>query len=203
MVCMASDITITQLSAQNSSMKSIIVNILSNEWPLSAKVIHNKVRSVYGFGSSYQAVHKTLTELTADAILEKIGKSYCIRKAWINNLNEFASDLGNKYNNTCGKYKIAKDFDSPVKLHFDSFTTVTRTLTNLLLKKVLVGDGPNTGVGVFNHLLWSLRFRFIDFEALGHLSAAFDSTHIITRQNSLFDNWLKEQYQLAGFSNVK
>ena len=72
---MAINLTLPQLNRKGFSTKDLIVSILSEEWPLSAKEIFKRTQRGFEADVSYQAVHKVLSELEGNFIVEKVGKS--------------------------------------------------------------------------------------------------------------------------------
>ena len=52
--------------------KGNIVQALSEEWPLTAKQLHNALKRRYSSASTYQAVHKAAKELVEEGVLQKI-----------------------------------------------------------------------------------------------------------------------------------
>ena len=107
---MTLNITIPQLNSNSKSTKDMVISLLSQKWPLSAKEIYNSMRREFGAEFSYQAVHKILNELQQEKILEKNGMSYQISKNWIEQVKKFSSDLDEKYTN--GKTVDFENFES-------------------------------------------------------------------------------------------
>lgn len=77
-------------------MRDTIISILTSEWPLTAKKIYNKVRQ-NGHNVSYQAVYKTLQEMTADGKLIRQNKEYKISLSWIEKIDQLTSNIKNVY----------------------------------------------------------------------------------------------------------
>ncbi|MBS3079858.1 hypothetical protein J4221_00130 [Candidatus Pacearchaeota archaeon] len=77
----------------SSSTKNSIIEILSREWPLTAKKIYGKLKRQYKLSLTYQATHKALKELTENSILEKKKEGYVINKEWIKSLGSFSEKL--------------------------------------------------------------------------------------------------------------
>jgi len=85
------------LAGYGSSSKEIIIQILSEEWPLSSKQIHSKIRR-YGKSVSYQAVHKTLKELIKNNVLKRSdSKKYKINLTWVYRLENTCSNIAANY----------------------------------------------------------------------------------------------------------
>jgi len=101
------------------TVKEKIIQILSNEFPLSARKIYNKIKNENSV--SYQAVHKALKELVDENIVEKSGREYLLNVEWIRNLKIFVYRLNKFYeivnNNTEDVQKINFKFSSNYLVH--------------------------------------------------------------------------------------
>ena len=62
------------ISFGGNPTKETVIELLSREWPLTAKKIYRRLVKGYNISITYQAVHKSLTELTEKKILEKRAK---------------------------------------------------------------------------------------------------------------------------------
>ncbi len=73
--------------------KSSVIQLLSEEWPLSSKEIHNQLCRKHSFSGSYQAVHKTLQELEKAGVLQKADSKYALSHAWAKQVSAFGKKL--------------------------------------------------------------------------------------------------------------
>ena len=78
---------------KGKSTQELIIEILSNEWPLTTKQIFNKLKRNYGLNISYQAVHKKLKEMIEEKTLSKNKAELTINYSWIKNLSNYAKKL--------------------------------------------------------------------------------------------------------------
>lgn len=76
--------------------KELIVQILSEEWPLNLKKIHSKMKK-QGKNVSYQAIHKTLKEMVANYVIKKDGREYQINMEWVCSVKKICSIINNRY----------------------------------------------------------------------------------------------------------
>jgi len=79
------------------SLKEAVIELLSKEWPLSARAIFSKMGSPKGKGCTYQGVHKALFELSSSGVLAKADQSYSLAPNWIAGLEQFCSDVSARY----------------------------------------------------------------------------------------------------------
>lgn len=82
---------------KNKSTKDAIIEILSSEWPLSLKRIHNKIGKRYNLGITYQATHKAVNELVEGGALKKESREYQLSVNWINRIESFGKKLREDY----------------------------------------------------------------------------------------------------------
>ncbi|MCR4336142.1 MAG: hypothetical protein NUV57_06455, partial [archaeon] len=80
---MINELSLLKLNPESASTKQKIIDILSNEWPLSAKSIYDKLQKQYSSEISYQATHKTIQDLETEKIIEKKEKGYQLNLEWV------------------------------------------------------------------------------------------------------------------------
>ena len=74
-----------------SKTKALIIDILLNEFPLSNNEIHQRINK------DYYTIYDSVQTLLKQGILLKREKKYSINPDWIKNMNNFISNLRNKY----------------------------------------------------------------------------------------------------------
>ena len=77
----------------SGSTKEKIIALLSEKWPLTARKIYRNLFGKNGLSITYQAVHKSLKELTENLVLEKKKDGYLINKEWVRKLGEFSEKI--------------------------------------------------------------------------------------------------------------
>src|SRR3989338_6355575 len=131
----------------SSPTKESIIKILSEKWPLTAKKIHNILKKDYSLSLTYQATHKSLTELTKNNILEKSKQGYSLNKEWIKNLEDVSkkiiSDLENK-NKT-------KEIKTCEKMIFDNHSDFIKFTLNFM-EEVMKKEGKLEMVFHYRHV---------------------------------------------------
>ncbi|GEM_PF-1382407 len=108
------------------STKALIISILSEEHPLSAKQLFERVKKETDSQITYQAVHKTLAAMAKESILTKSRTGFEIDEKWINNIKRF----GESISQTCGKGKTVEQPERPEVATFDSFLELARFILN-------------------------------------------------------------------------
>lgn len=115
---------ILPFSVQGNSTKEKIIEIVAEQWPLTAKKIYKQLTKQYRLSLTYQAAYKALQELTENKVLEKKAKGYMINKEWIEQLRSFSEKIKNdleeaskkKINKTTHKITFNKHADF-IKFH--------------------------------------------------------------------------------------
>ena len=95
------------LNNGKQSTASLIVKILGKEFPLTAKEIHHRLKREFASTASYQAVHKALSSLSADGLLEKSGSEYRLSEKYISNVKKMGEDIESFYKGD--KFDFNKD----------------------------------------------------------------------------------------------
>jgi len=73
---------------KEESLRNKIVDVLSEEWPLTAKQIYIKLQRSHGVSVSYQAVHKQLKIMLDEKMLSKNNTDYSINQEWIEKIQK-------------------------------------------------------------------------------------------------------------------
>src|SRR3989344_5955197 len=71
-----------KIAAQKGT-KDLIIEILTENWPLSAKEIANGVQKNYPGNITYQAIHKSLGELEGELVISKTDGKYNLNIEWV------------------------------------------------------------------------------------------------------------------------
>jgi len=107
--------------------RDLIIEILGTEWPLSARMIHNRL-SARGL-KSYHTVYEILQDLVAKKVLIKNKQLYFISKAWLDTTIEDLESIRKRYN-TLGSLHIKdkNNFKFTVFSLKDLFAFITKNV---------------------------------------------------------------------------
>ncbi len=94
---MTLEFVLPEINTQNKKIRELIISILADNWPLTIKKMHNKIKKEYSLSVSYQAIHKAINELKEKGIVEKTKKEYKLSIEWIKKLKEFSERLERNY----------------------------------------------------------------------------------------------------------
>jgi len=179
-----------------------IIQILSKEWPLSTKEIHEKLRKEFYSDISYQAVHKTLSEMCENKLLETKNRKFELNKTWLESQKNFFDETKAKYFGEENKYIIDPNFEGTLKFRFDDYSRLAVFMADTLAKKLIVGSNPSKGIGFIRHGYWPLEFKFQDFSLLHRMVKNSDGGYGIIKKNSPLDKWICEQYKKGDFTEA-
>ena len=82
---------------KGNSTKSLVIDLLGVEWPLSSMKIYHRLKNNYGLSITYQAAYKAINELVEENVLQKEGKEYKIKIEWINSIEALGKKLREHY----------------------------------------------------------------------------------------------------------
>lgn len=171
---------------EEGSIKSKILLLLSERWPLNGQKIFNEIRK--GRTLSYQAVHKALNQLLSEGKVVKKGKEYSLDETWVGSIREWSSKVESSYKkNTSQSGEIAN-------MYFDSINK----LYNFVLKEF--GD-PNKkerlAICIFDHMWCPLPASTEQFSYFKNILRKAD-TYIICKGDTQFDRWIGKIYEEFG-----
>src|SRR3989338_2908002 len=112
--------------AKGISTKDLVIRILSEEWPLSVKQVFERVKKASGQALTYQAVHKTVSSLLKEGILEKDFSGFSLNLEWIKK-NRANAELLEDYYLKRQKHSLRSlKENETVNMHFSSLMDMAR-----------------------------------------------------------------------------
>jgi len=95
---MSTQINHFSLDFTGNTTRELIIKVLSIEWPLSTKEITSRVQKISSKSLTYQAIHKTITQLVNNGIILKSpNKKLQLNMEWIINIEKFGTTLHTNY----------------------------------------------------------------------------------------------------------
>jgi hypothetical protein len=177
-----------------------VLVILSEEFPLTVKELYNRIAK-QGHEVTYQAVHKVVSQLMDEGIVDKKGKGIQLSQNWIHRVKDYAFTIDTIY--TKGKqYKLPKTFEKPYTVVFDNFSTYVVWIAESFRDGAFTQGKTGPIYGMFYHAPGPLRFNFIDFELLRQM-AANCPTRGVCVCDMPFDRWVSTHYKLGGVRAFK
>jgi hypothetical protein len=166
-----------------SSTKDQIISILSQEFPLSAKQIFNKISKSSG-NISYQAIHKALLELLSAKVVEKKGNDYLLSMQWVNSLQGSLNGIRAKY------LSLSPELPKQSNLLFESITELDSFLIKLFLKMLSSRDDKPVLCLQWSHF-WLPLFEKEDYLHSRELGK-FTKAYCVSRGDTAIDKWCSD-----------
>ncbi|MFH1256819.1 MAG: hypothetical protein V1494_06025 [Candidatus Diapherotrites archaeon] len=190
---MASGFIVPQLNGKASSTRDKVISLLSNEWPLSARKIHNALAKGNGFSSSYQATHKIISQLVLDGVLEKSEKNYSLNRKWIEELKNASHSIHSAY------------FDKKASPSFSesSFSFESMHEADKFILDFFVTNYPGDGEAIawqWQHYWLPLFLSMKEYEKL-KLIPKTAKIYSIVKGSNVIDKWCSEFWNKQGFSS--
>lgn len=189
-------VTFPQLGVEKkSAARDLIVEVLSEQWPLSTKEIFNRIKKDTIFSGSYQAVHKVLLQMVESGVLEREEKKFQFDKDWINNIKRFGAEFSFAYSN---KQKTLFSNISK-KENFNLAFDTPLDMGEFLIKEFLQYPNPEKKAGV---ILARNCYPMIglSIDGVSPLLNAFRSIpwYVILKGNTLCDRIFSKPFRLIG-----
>ena len=148
--------------------KERLVQLLAEQWPLSARRLYALLRTREPI--SYQAVHKALKELAAAGAVEKRGNQYLLSSHWIESLGAFSRRMQSAYAQpgaaTLALHKLAFNRHSDfVRFHLELMERLLRHKRSLPVTfharhvpfpTVISGEGYRRLLAIAPRLRWKI-----------------------------------------------
>lgn len=175
-----------------NSVKGEIIDILSENSFASAKQIYSKVK--INKAVSYQAVHKSLTELEQTHVIKKDNKKYYINQEWADNLIKKLNKIKSK-KRTLEEISINKNSSGPQIFKFTSYSKLCVSIAELLKSRVLINNKNSIFICTLEYGWFPFKFKFGDFLTLGEMMKANPDAINIVRTKTPLGGWLIKQYK--------
>ena len=184
---MTFNVSLIQLNGKVNSVKNAVISVLTEQWPLTPKVIHTQVVQVFGLNVSYQAVHKMVKSLEQDQIILKEGTKYKLNQKWIDKAKTFSEQLSEAYS--------VNKVGSIVVLH--SVYETDKFLLSLLMQD-LPKDGEKPFLGLhWNHFWVPLFLSIKEYNLLKEYAPLFD-VYSLSREDTKIDRWCGSFWKNIG-----
>ena len=179
----------TLLAKKPTNAKAAIIKKLSHSWPITAKAMTLVLQREFGIEITYQGVHKALTQLEEEKIIERGEKGYQLRSGWIKSIITLSRQIEHNYSNN-----ESLDFEKEItQKSFDNWISMGRFL--IFVFKV---DCPNPEnkplICNWIHVWPVMTFSSEEIKRIEELHQKVPHYHL-SPNNTLFDQTLSEWIQ--------
>lgn len=176
-------------------VKNIIIDILSEEWPLTAKKIYNRIKKDHRKNISYQAVFKALGEMKEKGVVKKDEYFYSLDMAWINDAYNKFEDLKRAYEDKPKNILLSFIKEKTFTVEFNSYYKALSTFLQLMDRISFLVKGNKNGHYVESrHLYWPFVGNEREQEKLKEIFGKTDS-YVLCNSDTPIDKMIYRYYK--------
>lgn len=179
------------------STKDLIIEVLTEEWPLRPKTIYNRVKSKNDKPITYQAVFKTIKSLRTECVLDESEGGYSLGLNWIRRSKDFFDQVEKLYiDSKAGEVPYSKaHLHDRVRYEFNT----TLELAIFIVKHFL--DFPNPDRKPIT-LRWFTSYTMIgqpksSIEKIRKVANGID-VYAIGKHNTRYDKFAAKAYKVLA-----
>jgi len=120
------------LAKNTSRLKDLIIEVLSTNYPLTARKIHQQIISSHSVSVSYQRIHKLVRELVEYGVLKELQREYLINTEWLDQIVDMGQRIKRLYLNRPG-VMLDRRMQSEV---FDNSYSLVEEYKKMLASKI-------------------------------------------------------------------
>jgi len=190
---------------QTQGPKSQIIEVLSQEFPLTARKLYNALRKRCMTSATYHAMYQHVQELVGQGVIVKDGVEYRLDGKWINNTLEIAQRTEIKYSRTCGNnvLRIPDDIQNVRLLTFDSMKQFHQFIAEYKRQFVESAAEGSEIYWLTNHIWWTLLYMYDYTDMTSKAMGKKMDYHLAIRGNKPLDKAVENFYKNMGVKGVK
>ena len=177
-------------------VKELIVEILGNEFPLSAKKIYNYITKKYGKQLTYHAVYKAINALLDSRVISKRETQYSLNKEYINRICDFANRVSVLYGQE--RPELIKEFP---KEKFSIRILNSQYEMGLFVLNILNECRKNEVIAIAWPTIWPPMTNVPEVEKLiKSIYSKTNETYALSGKNGLLDRLFARKWEKLGMS---
>ena len=181
------------------STKDQIINVLSYDWPLSARKVYNFLKKKYNNNVTYQAVYKAISQMLAEKILIKTKEGYQLNLVWIKEIHDQTEMIrANYYSEQRATLLDNENMDSIRVFIFKSWFDVEKYLYYLQKNYIAKAKEKQTICIHQNHEWQPLFYLRADYNWFEQIRKLGHKTFKLCSGSSAADKWAAEIYKKFG-----
>ncbi|MBI2597907.1 MAG: hypothetical protein HYW50_01795, partial [Candidatus Diapherotrites archaeon] len=191
---MSFSLLLPRINSKSNSTKEKIVSVLAIKWPLSVKETYSSLKNDFGFLGSYQAVHKVVTELVQEGVVEKTVNGFQLDKHWIGNLNTFTKNLKKSYEQNNFQQS---DPSGIVHLQFKSFIEYTKFLIHDFFGDESLNPQKKEAGCFWAHVYPAIGIGNVEHETMKKIMN-YTTHYAVCRNNTIADTFFNDYFEKLG-----
>ena len=185
------------LEMEEKTTKKRIIEILSKEWPLTAKKIYNNLKKEYSLSITYQAVHKTMDQLVEKKVLIKKEREYIVNVKWLEGIEEFIENIKSEYAKNMHLFGIKnfnKEGDTQTFI-FESLGDAEEYRKKLQKEYILQPMPKPPYCGISKNYKSPLVYSEKSLKILDLIKENLTSCYMIIKGDTIIDKWCANYYR--------
>lgn len=184
------------------TVRDAVISILASDWPLTVKMIYNKVRKSYNLSVSYQAVHKVTQEMIIDGVVLKKDRDLTINPEWIRNTKDYYSRLETSIENK--RFPTNEEIikNGVTKLEFESLYDYYMMILDLFRHIAEMHPVTKETDGPFSaqlyHMYWILALSKKEEENIRYIVKHSPNSFFTCRGDTVLDRLLAKYFISLG-----
>lgn len=96
---MQNEESLNLLNQKPGNVKNALVQKLSKQWPQTIKQLDHALKREFGMDVTYQAVHKAMSQLEDEKVVEKVKEGFQLHPEWITTITKLSNQISQAYAN--------------------------------------------------------------------------------------------------------
>lgn len=182
------EVALPMMGNNKKTVKDHIINILTYEWPLSARKLYNILQKRYTLNMSYQAVHKSVKELLEQKIIVDNGDGYQLDIEWVKGVKDFSDKIENHYKNN-SKIDVS---GSNSNFNFDNLKDYYLFMLDFLNRSA---DSSDALYQILYHLHLPISLTKEEYMKFTKMLTKFKKSHTICKNSTEADNIIQMHHK--------
>ena len=178
-----------------STVQDAVFFILSTDFPLTLRQIHQAISRKCGIEVTNQAVFKTLATMNRRGIVtKKTNNTYQLDLKWIKNLDSFCQLVESNYASTEG-FPTIRMHDN-LSLHFRTIADLDHFIMTKL-QSYTKDQSPTKALALVHHLWWPIFYSYDEYNRIDTIAKKI-SLRVVCEGKTKVDEWCAHYYQSIG-----
>ena len=186
---------------QTQGPKSQIIEVLSQEFPLTARKLYNVMRKRCMTSATYHAMYQHVQELVGQGVLAKDGVEYRLDGKWIERTRQFAINTENNYSALLNGSEIA-EIDDVKLLIFSNFEKYIKFIEKFSEDYVNTANGNGEILWLGTHAGGPIFYMKDRIKSIRDTLDKNVEQRMVIRGKTELDRLMANFYRSMGIKNV-